>query len=282
MTPKGLGVISAVILAYAAIFALSYPLAQHSDAPLLGVIVSGPAALLYLTFSVLGGLLVIKNRREIGMRDALVAAGLAGLVWASVEYRYLFHGWTPVIPFYEPTFNALEVFLMALGSLTLRKTRFVKSSLAEGDHRKAGRSMATGLLLGVPFALINLAFFVFLYGQGLGVGDILYGGVNALRPAILEEVAFRLFFMGVSMSLLTKHASHAIAVRASIAMAVLFHSLPHVYELLPVDPLMALATVLVSSVLFGMPMAVLAYRRDIEASISFHWTIDAIRFILVL
>ena len=185
VTPKGLGAISAVILAYAAIFALSYPLAQRSDAPLLGVIVGGPASLLYLTFSALGGLLVIKKRREITERDAIVAAVLAGLVWASVEYRYLFHGWTPIIPFYEPTFNAIEVFLMALGSLTLRKMRVVKSSLAEGENRRAGKSLAAGFLLGVPFALINLAFFVFLYGQGLGVGDILYGCVNALRPAIL-------------------------------------------------------------------------------------------------
>jgi len=278
---KGLGVISAVVLAYVAIFALSYPLAQYSDTPLLGVIIGGPAALRNLTFSVLGFLLVIKNRREIISRDVLVAAVLAGLVWISVEYRYLFHGWTPIIPFYDPTLNALEAFLMALGSFTLRKERYIKSSLCEVDQQKAGRSLATGFLLGIPFALINLAFFVFLYGQSLGVGDIVYGCVNALRPAIMEEVAYRLFFMGASMSLLVKHVPKATAVRSSVAMAVLFHSLPHVFELLPVNPLMALVTVLISSVLFGLPMAVLAYRRDIEAAISFHWTIDTIRFILV-
>jgi len=198
---KGLGVISAVVLAYAAIFALAYPLAQYSSTPLLGVIIGGPAALLNLTFSVLGGFMVIKNRREISSLDVLVAVVLASLVWVSVEYRYLFHGWTPIIPFYDPTLNALEVFLMALGSFTLRSEGFIKSSLCEGDHHKAGRSLAKGFLLGIPFALSNLAFFVFLYGQGLGVGDIVYGCVNALRPAVMEEVAYRLFFMGTSMSL---------------------------------------------------------------------------------
>lgn len=281
VTPKGLGVISAIILAYIFIFALSYPLAQYSNVPLLGVIFVGPAALFYFIFSILGVFLAIKNRKGIVMRDVLASAGLAVLVWLSVEYSYLYNDWTPVIPFYDPTFNALEVFLMALGSLTLDKRGSVNFRLDEGEYSEAGRSLTFGFFLGIPFSLINLALFVIIYGRSLGLGDITYGCVNALQPGIMEEVAYRLFFMGASMSLLERHVPKNVAIGSSIAMAVLFHSMPHVHGSLIVDPFMALVTVLVSSILFGLPMAMLAHRRDIEAAISFHWTIDAIRFILV-
>jgi hypothetical protein len=40
----------------------------------------------------------------------------------------------------------------------------------------------------------------------------------------------------------------------------------------------ALVTVAVMSLAFGLPMAILAYKRDIESAMGFHWTIDALRF----
>lgn len=280
LKPKGLAVLFAIPVAYAAIFALSYPLAQYSGVPMLSLIVGGLSSLIYFTLSALGAFLAIKNRDEITARDLLASAALAGLVWVSVEYRYLFNDWTPLIPFYDPTFNAVEVFLMTLGALTVNKNRLIRYRLAEGG-RKAGRSLALGFILGIPFALVNLALFVYVYGRGLGVGDVVYGCLNALQPGIMEEVAYRYLFMGASISLLEGHVARKTAARLSIAMAVLFHSLPHVHGILLSNPLMALVTVLVSSLLFGLPMALLAYRRDIETAISFHWTIDAIRFILV-
>jgi hypothetical protein len=45
---------------------------------------------------------------------------------------------------------------------------------------------------------------------------------------------------------------------------------------------MALAMVAVNGLLFGLPMALLAYKRDIETAIGFHWVIDAVRFALGL
>jgi ABC-type spermidine/putrescine transport system permease subunit I len=44
--------------------------------------------------------------------------------------------------------------------------------------------------------------------------------------------------------------------------------------------LSALITVVVTSILFGLPMAYLAYKKDIETAIGFHWIIDAVRFTL--
>jgi hypothetical protein len=48
------------------------------------------------------------------------------------------------------------------------------------------------------------------------------------------------------------------------------------------NPPMALVMVVVTSLLFGLPMALLAYKKDIETAIGFHWIIDAVRFALGL
>jgi membrane protease YdiL (CAAX protease family) len=63
-------------------------------------------------------------------------------------------------------------------------------------------------------------------------------------------------------------------------MAILFHSALHVQQTIISSPLSALVTVVVTSILFGLPMAYLAYKKDIETAIGFHWVIDAVRFTL--
>jgi hypothetical protein len=88
--------------------------------------------------------------------------------------------------------------------------------------------------------------------------------------------------MGLAIVVLAKVLPRGIAIGSAVFMAIVFHSAAHVPDLLATDPVMALAAVAVTSLLFGLPMAMLAYRRDIETAIGFHWIIDAVRFSLGL
>jgi hypothetical protein len=104
----------------------------------------------------------------------------------------------------------------------------------------------------------------------------------ALKPAIMEETAFRLLFMGLALVVLTKVLPRNIAIASAIFMAIVFHSAAHVPDLLMTNPPMALVMVAVTSLLFGLPLALLAYKKDVETAIGFHWVIDAVRFSLGL
>jgi hypothetical protein len=139
-----------------------------------------------------------------------------------------------------------------------------------------------GVLLGIPFAILNVLLFIFVNGQQIASEDLLTEAIMALKPAIMEEMAFRLLFMGLAIIILMKVLPRKIAIVSAVFMAIVFHSAAHVPDLLTTNPVMALVMVAATSVLFGLPMAVLAYRRDIETAIGFHWAIDAVRFVLGL
>jgi hypothetical protein len=102
--------------------------------------------------------------------------------------------------------------------------------------------------------------------------------VKALQPGILEEAAYRLIFMSLALAVLLRYLPRSIAVGSAIVMAVVFHAFVHVPALLLTNPVAALVTVAILSVAFGLPMAILAYKKDIESAMGFHWIIDALRF----
>jgi hypothetical protein len=112
--------------------------------------------------------------------------------------------------------------------------------------------------------------------------DVLTEAIMAPKPAIMEEMAFRLLFMGLAIVVLSKVLPRNIAVVGAVFMAIVFHSAAQVPDLLASDPALALGSVVLTSLLFGLPMALLAYKKDIETAIGFHWIIDALRFSLGL
>jgi hypothetical protein len=61
-------------------------------------------------------------------------------------------------------------------------------------------------------------------------------------------------------------------------MAVVPHSLLHLPDLFLDNPLMAVAMLVATSLLFGLPMALLQVKRSFETAVAFHWFIDFIRF----
>jgi hypothetical protein len=172
---------------------------------------------------------------------------------------------------------------MILGSVALlKRDPVIPFKLRERDSRASLTSLAFGVLAGMPFAILNVVFFVYGYGQQAAVGDVVFGSFNALLPGIMEEVAYRLLFMSLALSVLLKHLPRRLAVVGSLTMAVLFHSAPYVLDLMLTNPASALVSIVISSVFFGLSMALLAYRKTIESAIGFHWVIDAVQFTLGL
>jgi hypothetical protein len=283
VTGKGVAVLLAFFVFYAALYALSYPMSRFSDNALLSVPFADVFSLCFLVLAIVGLVLVFRYRGRLVPGDLLAPLFLAALVWLAIQAQYWYNDWTPSVPYYAPTFNAVEVFLVSLGAVGLLKAHDVlRFRLAGNDVSLAGRSLGLGVLLGIPFAVLNVLLFVFVNGQEIAAEDILTEAIMALKPAIMEEMAFRLLFMGLAIVILTKVLPRKIAIVSAVFMAIVFHSAAHVPDLLTTNPAMALVMVLVTSILFGLPMAVLAYRRDIETAIGFHWVIDAVRFALGL
>jgi hypothetical protein len=283
VTVKGIAVLLAFFAFYAALYALSYPLEGLSHNALLGVPLSDVFSLCFLVLAIVGLLLVIRYRRSLIPGDLLAPLFLAALVWLAIQAKYWYNGWNPSIPYYDPTFNAIEVFLVSLGAAGLLKVHDVlRFRLSGNDLVAVGRSLGMGVVLGLPFAALNVLLFLFVNGKQIVTEDVLTEAIMALKPAIMEEMAFRLLFMALAMVVLMKVLPRNIAIVSAVFMAVLFHSAAHVPDLLTTDPAMALVTVMVTGLLFGLPMALLACKKDIETALGFHWVIDAVRFSLGL
>jgi len=283
VTTKGIAVLLAFFVVYAVVYLASYPLGRLSGNAWLSVPLGNVFSLCFLVLALAGSTLAFRYRRNIAPGDLLAPLFLAALVWLAIQAQYWYNGWTATIPYYPPTFNALEVLCITLGAAVLLKSHPVlKFGLAGNDVVAAARGLGLGVLLGIPFAVVNALLIVFFNGQHIVVQDVLTEAIVALKPAIMEETAFRLLFLGLAMVVLMKVLPRDIAIASAVLMAIVFHSVAHVPDLLVSNPLMALANVVVTSVLFGLPLALLAYKKGIETAIGFHWAIDAVRFILGL
>jgi predicted outer membrane lipoprotein len=283
VTGKGIAVLLAFIAFYVVLYALSYPLGRLADHALLGVAFADFFSLSFLLLAIVGLLLVVHYRRSLVPGDLVAPLFLAALVWLAIQAQYWYNNWTPSVAYYDPTFHAVETFLITLGSIGLLKTHLVlQFRLAGSDLAAAGRSLGLGVLLGIPFAILNALLYIFVNGKNIVREDVLTEAIMALKPAIMEEMAFRLLFMGLAIVVLSKVLPRHVAIVSAVFMAIVFHSAAHVPGLLATDPVLALASVVVTSLLFGLPMALLAYKKDIETAIGFHWVIDAVRFSLGL
>lgn len=250
---------------------------------MLSVMFHDAFGVVYLALSIVGLTLIVLYRKNVSSRSLLISAGFAAVIWLAIQSKYWYYGWTPYLPYYDPTFHAAETFAMTLGALVLLKSHdVVDVKFAKGNAPGALKSIATGVLLGIPFAIVNVLIYVFVYGDAITIQNVIYECIIALQPGVLEEVAYRLLLMSVSLVVMLRYLPGKVAVISAIAMAVVFHAAVHVPDMIASQPVVALLTIVVMSLVFGLPMALLAYKKDIESAMGFHWVIDAVRFSLGL
>jgi hypothetical protein len=142
---------------------------------------------------------------------------------------------------------------------------------------RLGRSVLLGCLIAVPLAIINNLYF-YLNAGTVEFENLFRSALAALSPAIHEEVIFRYFVLAVVFHLLGPGAARGPALVAALGLAVVPHSLNHLPDLFLENPAMGLAMLVATSLLFGLPMALLQVRRNLETAMAFHWFIDFARF----
>ena len=139
------------------------------------------------------------------------------------------------------------------------------------------RNLCFGLLLAIPLAVLNNLFF-FLQNGAPRFQKIFVSAAEALSPGIHEETVFRYFILAVCFTVLQGSPRPRLVMIAAIAMAVVPHSLLHIPDLFLDNPVMAVAMLVATALLFGLPMALLQVKRSFETAVAFHWFIDFIRF----
>ena len=140
-----------------------------------------------------------------------------------------------------------------------------------------GRSLMVGSLAAIPLAGLNNLYF-FLNAGAAQFQPVWSSAFEALSPAIHEEIVYRYFVLALTLHLLGPDAAPRPAIITATVLAVVPHSLNHLPELFLAQPLMGLAMLAATSLLFGLPMASLQVKRNLEAAIAFHWLIDFVRF----
>lgn len=147
-----------------------------------------------------------------------------------------------------------------------------------GEWRKLGRNLLFALAIGVPLAILNVFALQLTQGRPIDLQNPLAAVLDALQPAIVEEVVYRFAFLSLLWLALHKSLPNQ-AGWLSALLAMLVHNYMHYDELFLQAPLMALGMGLAVLVLWGLPLTYLALRRGLESAIAFHWIQDVTRFV---
>jgi hypothetical protein len=134
-----------------------------------------------------------------------------------------------------------------------------------------------GILFALPLAALNNLYF-YLNSGSVQFKPLLASALEALSPAIHEEIIFRFFILALVLYLLRYHLPDRRVTAVAVFLAVIPHSLNHLPELFLQNPLMGLVMLIATSLLFGLPMALLQIKKDLGSAIAFHWFIDFARF----
>lgn len=140
------------------------------------------------------------------------------------------------------------------------------------------KAFLLGILIAIPFALLNFIYFRLTIGT-VQYMNVFKAALLALEPGISEEIIFRFFIMNAIFTLLDNRIKKKYIVFISFFFGIVPHSLIHFSELWISNVPAAFFMLITTSLLFGLPMAYLQYKKDLETAITFHWFIDFIRFI---
>ena len=140
------------------------------------------------------------------------------------------------------------------------------------------RSLLFGIVIAIPLAVVNNLFFYFNAGQ-VTFRNGFVSALLALSPGISEEIVFRYFIIALCANWLQSASKQGLGFWALIFLAVVPHSLNHLPDLFLTNPAMAVFMLIATCLLFGLPMAVLQVKKNLETAIAFHWFIDFARFL---
>ncbi|HRW10691.1 MAG TPA: hypothetical protein P5121_36570 [Caldilineaceae bacterium] len=158
----------------------------------------------------------------------------------------------------------------------------VRVQLALNGWRRALLGFGFGAAVGVPLAVLNAYANAWTQGQPFVWQSVGAAALDALQPALAEEVITRLALLGILWLILRPFWPERQAIGLAASLALLIHTYGHYSELFVTQPFVALVMGAVMGLIWGLPITVLALRRDIESAIGFHWMQDFARFVVGL
>jgi hypothetical protein len=239
---------------------------------------------LTLSLTLLASLVVIGfHRRQLLWTDALIAVVLGVVVGVGLVFTKFFSPY----PFFgvvrddagQALVRGLATAIAALGGLTaMRLGGPVRLHAVAGEWRKAILGTLLGLGLGLPLAVVNVFALQMSEGQPVVWQSLGQALLDALQPALGEEIVYRFALLGVLWMIFRKPFPKAAAWLAALT-ALLVHNYAHFSLLFMEAPLVALGMGLVMGLIWGVPMTILALRKGLESATAFHWVQDVARFV---
>ncbi|WP_164730974.1 type II CAAX prenyl endopeptidase Rce1 family protein [Anoxybacter fermentans] len=214
-------------------------------------------------------IVIYKKFKDLSLRYIVLGILLSGISYLSFIQR------TDICTAIIGTIVTFITFLG--GSLLSGESNRIKSLLILQNYKSLFKSFLIGVIVAIPFALINYIYFRLTLGKAECM-NIFSAGFLALEPAISEEIVFRFFTMNSLFYLLNGKVEKKYSIIISFFFGIIPHSLIHFPELWIYNIPGALFMLISTSLLFGLPMAFLQYKRNLETAITFHWFIDFIRF----
>jgi hypothetical protein len=156
------------------------------------------------------------------------------------------------------------------GLLLLRQTGMAHSRWQDKGFALGLRSFLWGCTLALPAALLNLLGN--LQGSDTWVRHA-WQPLYALVPALAEESWARLFLTTLCYAVLRPVSGRH--PRWAIVVAVLIGALVHGFAHTGIDPF----GLVVGSLLYGLPAALLLIKKDFEHAVGYHFLVDFVRFV---
>lgn len=138
------------------------------------------------------------------------------------------------------------------------------------------RSFVLGAVISMPLAALNVLYYSL--NRQIRVSNMFSSAVFALKPAIAEEVVFRFFILSYAYYLLRGEAKKRSVNVYIYILLIIPHELLHYPDLFVESPGWAVVMSIVGSIVFGLPMALLMKKKNLQMAIGMHWFIDFIRF----
>lgn len=222
------------------------------------------------------------GRRSLKRVDWLLAAATGasmGLLVPSTGF-YPLLGWiaSPGGSAWVAVLHGVGVSVAVLaGLVVLRRGGPVASRFAGGKWVAGLRSLWFGAAIGLPLAAVNAYANTLTQGRPFELQGSLFALLEALEPGVVEEVVYRFALIGIVWLVLRPHWGGRAAWMSGV-FVMLVHSYAHYGNVLLEQPLLYVGFGAVLAIVWGLPLTVLALRRDLESAVGFHWVQDALRF----
>ncbi|HHU93385.1 MAG TPA: hypothetical protein GXZ20_09745 [Halanaerobiaceae bacterium] len=211
----------------------------------------------------------------------LVKIGLPGKKQVIISFVF---GILMFLAYQGVSFSSVETFLVTFFCSVASFSIFEKYNqqslkfLRSTNLRSISGSIIIGLLSGLILGVINL----FLAQETLVFKFNFSAFLIALSPAIYEEIALRAFVYAFCLYLLNGEINTKSEGFACYWMMIVPHAMIHTPDqFVHYDLVSGLFSIILLSLLFGLPFALLQKKRDISSAMIAHGVVMVIRFLFL-